>query len=229
MLAFQPEKYGIVKRSDLKQGGRYNSTIVSADYGKRMLPLPLALQFARHLMKADGNGFREEAPYYCGLKALLLRRSIASMQLKELDGKHYIKISNKSFTELFELHEKFLAGDLFIRESQLILFSEGWTTRTIDKKTGITTLGDGGGAESYSIPPENIEHKIGNYDGVLAKLSDFPFLFGKDPPKDAKDVIIGFPKGDVNGGNAVVGCGPCNDGVIIPRFEWNGSVFVYES
>ncbi|MCX6770628.1 MAG: hypothetical protein NTX79_01090 [Candidatus Micrarchaeota archaeon] len=225
-MLFQPEKCGIVKRSILKQGGRYNSTMASIDYGERMLPLFLALQFARHMMDTNKEEFIGETPCYSGTKALLLRKSIASIPLEEIGGKFFIRISGKGFTELFELHKKFLAPEFFHKESQIILFSEGWKTRSAGQKTGITTLREGdGGAESYLIPQGKMAGQNEDYVVIDVKASDFPFLFGKGA---AGDVRVGLPKGGVNGGNAAVGCGICHDGVIIPKFEWTGSVFVYK-
>ena len=111
-------------------------------------------------------------------------------------------------------------------ESQMILVSEGWETSKVPRNgdTFITRLTDANDSESHAIPSGKLAGQNDKYSMVDVNASDYPILFGEG----AKGAVrMGIPKLPSSGGLAAVGCGPCLEGVIIPKFEWHCSVLIH--
>ena len=227
MATFQPGGCDIIKRSEV----RLTSALASMCYGPlcrtRALPLSDARLYARHLLDSDKPAFEHEMPAYTRTKAILLREPLRALLEKGKGGNYFIRIegAKKNGTvELIQLHSKFITKECLDMESQLILMSEGWKTSAAGKGGAfITRLAEGCDAESYPVPAGKFAGQDEKYVVIDVDAKEYPHLFGE---KAEGVVRLGLPK-KTSGGLATVGCGPCLEGVIIPKFEWHCSVLVH--
>jgi hypothetical protein len=222
-MPIQFENFQIIKKEDTRPG--LTSSIASLMYGpfckQKALALPVARLFAKHLLD---SGQKSCLPAYCGTKAILLRKPLSSINLKKINGKYFIPIKGKFNTEYFEIQEKFLSGDSFRAESQIILYSQGWQTRLTAQKLFTTTMQAENDATSHPLPVGDEYVKTKKYQALKVDASAYPWLFGEGANGEGR---LGLSKDEVSGGLIVVGAGTCKQGMLIPIFSSNLNLLVY--